>query len=685
MVKKKPRAPRQIAPPAPQTLRARRAFIGFAAALLLATFVAYQPVWHGGMLWDDDAHLTRPELQSAAGLQRIWFDVGATQQYYPVVHSAFWLFNAVWGTDTLGYHLVNIALHAGSALLLALMLMRLNAAGALLAAALFALHPVQVESVAWMTELKNTLSTFCYLAAALAYLRFDRTREPKSYALSLLLFATALLSKTVTASLPAALLVVCWWRHGRIAWRADVRPLVPFFVAGLAAAATTAWFERTLLGAAGAEYSLQPLERLMLAARGVWFYAGKLLWPANLMFIYPRWRPDTSSAGDYLYLIALALTFAALWTIRRRARAPLASALLYVGTLLPALGFFNVYPFRYSFVADHFQYLATVPIFAAVAAGLVVAATRAGLSSRSAEARLIGIIGIPLAVLTWRQSHDYRDAETLFRATLAKNPDCWLCYNNLATPKLYGSDRDVAEAVRYLREAIRLNPLSAEAHNNLGGAYQRLNRMDEAMREHQEAVRLNPKLVDARYNIGVVAQALGRIAEARSAYEEALRARPDYAAAHHNLGTILAAENRFDEAIRHLSEAVRLQPADWQAHHTLGLVLMRGAQFESAIGELTQAVRLNPDAVPARYHLAMALATSGRPDHAIQEFQAALRLAPGSAEIHHDLGAALANAGRLSEALPHFEEALRLQPSYESARQNLERVRAALLSRQSRK
>ena len=660
-------------------------WLPIASALVFATFLVYQPAWRGGMLWDDDAHLTRPELQSVDGLRRIWFDVGSTQQYYPVVHSAFWMFNAMWGADTLGYHLANIALHAASALLFALILVRLGVPGALLAATMFALHPVQVESVAWMTELKNTLSTFCYFVAALAYLRFDRTRQSKAYLLSLLFFVTALLSKTVTASLPAALLVVFWWQRGRLAWRADVRPLLPFFALGLAAAATTAWFERSLLGATGLEYSLGPVERLLLAGRGVWFYAGKLLWPVNLTFIYPRWRPDTASAPDYVYIVALAAVLAMLWAMRRRTRSPLAAALLYVGTLFPALGFFNVYPFRYSFVADHFQYLATAPIFSALAAGLVIAISRAGFARRSGEALLIAVVSIPLGVLTWRQSHEYRDAETLFRATLARNPDCWLCYNNLATPRLYGSDDDVAEAVRYLTEALRLNPLSAEAHNNLGGAYQRLGKLDDALREHREALRLNAKLVDAQYNIGVVAQALGRADEARAAYADVLRARPDYAAAHHNLGTILNAENRLDEAVRHFSEAVRLQPADWQTHYSLGLVLMRAGHVENATRELAEAARLNPGAVAARYHFAMALATSGQPDQAIREFQEALRLAPGSAEIHHDLGAALANAGRLSEALPHFEEALRLQPSYESARQNLARVRAALVSRQPRR
>jgi tetratricopeptide (TPR) repeat protein len=677
-VKRRASAPAADAAPAIAPGR----WIVFAAVLAAVTFVAYSPAWHGGLLWDDDAHLTRPELQSGYGLWRIWFDVGATQQYYPLVHSAFWLFNALWGVDTLGYHLVNIALHASSAVLLAAILTRLNVPGAFLAATLFALHPVQVESVAWMTELKNTLSTLCYLASALTYLRFDRTRARGPYAASLLFFIAALLAKSVTASLPAALLVVIWWARGRLDLVRDVKPLVPYFTAGIAAGATTAWFERTVLGAGGAEYQLHAIDRVLLAGRAAWFYLGKLLWPSNLTFIYPRWTIDAGPSGAYVYVLAAAAALLALWAMRHRSRSPLATALLYLGALVPALGFVDVYPFRYSFVADHFQYLATLPMLAGLSAAMTIALTRTRLPDRTAEGLLIVLLGVPLAALTWRQSHDYRDAETLFTVTLARNPSCWLCYNNLAASRLHGSDAELRQAVEYLAEALRLNPLSAEAHNNMGGAYQRLGRLEDALREHREALRLNPQLLDAQYNIGVVQQALGRFEEARTAYLSVVGAQPAYGPAHYNLGTLLTAEGRFEEATRHLSAAARLNPADWQTRHALGLVLLRSGFAESAVAELREAARLQPDVALARYHLAMALATSGRPDEAVAEFQAALALAPGSAEIHHDLAAALANAGRLPEAVKHFEEAVRLKPDYASARQNLARARAAMLNRQ---
>ena len=223
------------------------------------------------MLWDDDAHLTPVALRPVAGLWRIWFDLGATQQYYPVVHSAFWLMHRLWGDGTTGYHLVTILLHATSAYLVVVALTRLAVPGALLAGFAFALHPVHVESVAWMTELKNTLSTVFYLAAALSYLRFDERRAARDWYRAAAFFLLALCSKTVTATLPVALAIIIWWTRGAITWRRDLRPLVPFLLAGVAGGALTAWVEYTLIGAQGAAYELGVFDRVLLAGRAVWF------------------------------------------------------------------------------------------------------------------------------------------------------------------------------------------------------------------------------------------------------------------------------------------------------------------------------------------------------------------------------------------------------------------------------
>ncbi len=348
----------------------------FGLLLCGATAAAYYPAWFGEPLWDDEAHLTRPALQSLGGLLRIWTEPGATQQYYPLVHTAFWIQARLWGAAMLPYHLVNISLHVAAALLFLRLLVRLQIPGAWLAAALFALHPIQVESVAWISELKNTLSTVFALGAALAYLRFAETRRRSAYAAAAVLFLLGLLSKTVIATVPAALLVILWWRDGRISWKRDVVPLLPFFGLGLAAGLFTAWMERTSIGAEGASFDFSMVERGLIAGRAFWFYLAKLFWPARLTFIYPRWEISSTAWWQYLFPAAALGLLALLFVYRRRHRGPLAGALLFGGLLFPAIGFVNVYPFLYSFVADHFQYFASLAIFAVAAAILTIACRR---------------------------------------------------------------------------------------------------------------------------------------------------------------------------------------------------------------------------------------------------------------------------------------------------------------------
>ena len=455
----------------------RLRLLGVVALIFGLTVLAYVPALRGGMLWDDEAHVTRPDLRSLDGLWRIWTDLRATQQYYPLLHSAFWAECQLWGDATLCYHLTNVLQHALAASLFYLILRRLRIAGALLAAVVFALHPVHVESVAWITEQKNTLSALFYLAAALIYLRFDEKRSGWFYGLATTLFILGLLSKTVTATLPAALLVVFWWRRGHLSWKRDVTPLIPWFMLGAAGGLFTAWGERKFLGAEGAAYDLTLLQRCLLAGRVVWFYLGKLFWPARLMFIYPRWEVSASLWRQYLFPIAAMALGAGLWLIRGRTRAPLAAFLFFVGTLFPVLGFFNVYPFVYSFVADHFQYLASLGIIAAVCAGLVrvlqLFPRWAGVTTSTALVAM-------LFALTWRESGIYGDVQGLYRATIARNPDCWLAYNNLAIELQQAGQ--TPEAVENLQQALRINPACAEAHRNLGVALQHSD--PDAAREH---------------------------------------------------------------------------------------------------------------------------------------------------------------------------------------------------------
>src|SRR4051812_32714143 len=380
-----------------------RRYALFVCALWVAILVVYQPVWNGGFLWDDAAHVTRPDLRSLQGLWSIWFTPGATQQYYPLTHSFFWLQHRLWGDAPLGYHVVNLVLHASAASMIGLLLWRLSIPGTYLVAAIFALHPIQVESVAWISEIKNTLSAVLYLASALAWLRFRDKRDAGSYALSLSLFVLALCSKTVTATLPAALLVIEWWRRRRLSWPRDVLPLVPFFVVGAAAGLATIWVERTLVGAEGVAFDFTPIERALIAGRALWFYAGKLFWPTNLVFIYPRWSVSEHMGWQYLYPAAAIAAIALAWMVRSRSRGPLAGVLFFAGTLFPALGFFNVYPFLFSFVADHFQYLASLGLIALAGGGTAWLLHRRRWWDRPATNALCIVVLATLGVLTWRQ------------------------------------------------------------------------------------------------------------------------------------------------------------------------------------------------------------------------------------------------------------------------------------------
>jgi len=643
--------------------------------LFAVTLAAYEPAWHGRPIWDDDRHLTPPSLQSADGLGRIWFEIGATPQYYPVAHSAFWVMQRVSGDDTTGYHLLNIALHAMSAWLVAMILRRLAVPGAWLAAVVFALHPVHVESVAWITELKNTLSGVFCLAAAWVYLRFDEDRQTRHYVSAFALFGLALLSKSVTATLPAALMVVFWWRRGRVDWRRDVRPLAPFLIVGLASGLLTAWVERAFIGAVGEHYQLTPIERVLVAGRAIWFYLGKLLWPTDLMFTYPRWQVSQSVWWQYLFPAAFLAIVALLWRWRTRSRGPLAAVLVFAGTLFPALGFLNVYPFKYSFVADHFQYLASLGIIALVAAALVAGIRSRTPLKRSAEIAVSGVLAIPLAVLTSAQCRQYVDAETLYRTTLSRNPSSWMAHNNLAVLKLQGSRAELEEAIRHLQESLRLYPDHAEAHNNLGLAYQRMNRLADALREHSEAVRLRPDYLEATYNLGIDAQALGRLDEAATHYRDALRLRPDFAGAHNNLGTTLAQLGRYDEAVEEFRATLRLEPGSAVVHDNLARTLVALGRPDEAVTALREAVRIQPGFTAARARLGQTLEALGRYDEAIAEYSAILKYDPGSAVIHNTLGVIMANRGRVDEAAAYFAEALRINPNFAEARENLAKLR----------
>ena len=688
-----------------------------AALVFCATLAAYFPALGGGFIWDDDAHVTQPALRSLAGLGRIWFDLGATQQYYPVLHSAFWVEHRLWGDAPLGYHLLNVLLHAAAAGLFGWVLQRLLKVDeasmprcleerggtprllspALFGALLFALHPVCVESVAWISEQKNTLSTVFYLLAVLAFLTWHgfpahvpiRTRAGSPchlglgwYALSLALFILAVLSKSVTATLPAALLVIFWWQRGTLSFKRDFLPLLPFFAIGIAAGLFTAWVERTyIIGPDAATVALDFTQRCILAGGVICFYLAKLFWPANLIFVYPHWAVDEHLGWQYLFGLGVVALLAALWLIRRRTRGPLAAVLFFVGTLFPALGFFDVYPFVFSYVADHFQYLAMMGIIGLVAGGweaatessnekLVISKEGGGPERKKVRPYRLLITNYyfqrlaPLALLcilgtlTWRQCLIYHDPETLYRATLSRNPDSFLARNNLG--KLLRESGRTREAIGQYLAALRLRP-DAEVHFNLGVALVSAGQPRDAAIEFREALRLRPDYPEAHLNLARVLAALGQFPEAIAQDEAALNLQPDAASArraddatlrrnaaeaHNNLGNIFFAQRRAGEAEAQFQAALRDLPDYAPAHNGMGAVLSQAGQLEPAIGQFEQALRDKPDYAEAHVNLGIALAKAGRRAEAVAQFKEALRIKPGFREAQANLEMLERNQGR---------------------------------------
>ena len=561
----------------------------------------YLPARRCGFIWDDDAYVVENRtVQTSDGLTRIWSDRRANHQYYPLVYSTFWVEYRLWGLNPAGYHLVNVVIHATTTVLLWRLLVALDVPGAWLAAAVFGVHPVHVESVAWITERKNVLSGLCYvLALRLVLPLFGLDRESSRrfliarYLLATLVFAGGLLSKSVTCTLPAACLLIVYWKRGRITWR-DVGPMVPWFILGAAAGFQTAWLERTNVRATGAAFSWTPLERCWIAGNALWFYLGKLLWPHPLIFSYPRWSIDVHRGTSWIAPIGAALLPAALWLARGRiGRGPLVASLFFGGTLLPALGFVNVYPMRYSFVADHFQYLASLgPIVLAVGGTMAIFSRW---SSRVPWSSLGWVAVLPLlGATTWHQLASYRDAEALWSDVLAKNPASYLAQIHLG--KIRTAQGRNPEATDHFRAALALEADDSESP------------------------------IDLR-----------------------------------NLGMSLARQGKLAEASDCFAEAVRRDPGDWETLHELAVLAGRQLRHREAAGLFRRVASIRPDEPIVRVNLGNALAAGGDLDAAIVEYERALALRPGLVEAKFALAKALARGKRFQEAERLYREALEQQ------------------------
>jgi protein O-mannosyl-transferase len=594
----KTRKPRQRVRP---DAGAQPMFAAWAAGLLLLVLVvvAYVPAMRADYVWDDDQYVQDQDVSAPGGLWRIWFDLKSSPQYYPLVYSSYWLEYRIWGDNPAGYHVVNILLHGVVVILLWRFLRRLELPAAWAAAAIFALHPVHAESVAWITERKNVLSGIFYFAAALAYLRFEGlSPQPATdrrwawWAAALALFAASLLSKTVTCTLPAVLLLILWWKHGRIALK-DALPLAPFFVLGVTVGLFTSWFEKHYTGALGEQWSMTLLERCLVAGRVPWFYIGKLLWPANLTFIYPRWRIDAHAWSQYAYPLAAIAALLTLLLLRRRIGwGPLVAALCFVGTLFPVLGFFNVYYMQYSFVADHWVYLASIAIIVLVCVGAQRLASRGPASLKRAMPMVAAVVIAALGVLTWQQCRIYSDLEGLWRDVLRKNPGAVMAYINLGY--LLQNQGRLDEAFDAYQRAIELQPDYAKAHGNLGIVYRKQGRLDDAIRQYRRAIECDPDYADAHFNLGLALQDRGDLDHTVAEFRKCIDLSPRNFRAHFRLACILMGRDQLEPAAEHFEAALAINPYLAEAH--INLARIRGDQdrFAEALTHCSRALEINP-------------------------------------------------------------------------------------------
>jgi Flp pilus assembly protein TadD len=607
-----------------------------ASLLVIAVFIAYRPAASGAFIWDDDDHVAlNPNLRWAGGLNNIWFHPTRSPQYYPVTFTSFWIEYHLWGGDTRGYHEVNILLHAASALMLWRILKRLRVPGAALAAAIFALHPVMVESVAWITERKNTLSLLFYLFSMNAYLSFARIDEDQSkpaksrwgaYAAALFFFLCALGSKTVTATLPVALLLILWWKI-RLR-RRDIAMLAPFLALALAAGILTSFLERSEVGASGPEWNYTASQRLLIASRAAWFYAAKLVWPANLSFVYPKWQVVPTSLAQWVFPVALIIVIALLFVLRRRlSRGPLVAALFFIGALVPALGFINVYPMRYTFVADHYQYHASIGLIVLAVSGAVTF-LRTHRVARGAQVILL----IALSLLTWFRAGVYRDQRSLWADTLRKNPDSWMVWLNQGRALAGAVPPDMPAAAAAFRKALVLGPDVADTHYDVG-----LTALDNA-------------------DYPAAAAEFGRVIEIE----------PRHARGHSMLGYSLAAQHRLDDAIVEYRRALLIRPAYLNARVNLGIALRAQGQLEAAAAQFLAALEADPNSTLALRELATCRIKQTRYDAALEPLRHLVQLQPDDAEAHFDLAAACAMTNHPEESNQHFLRAIALKPELRS-------------------
>ena len=611
-----------------------------AGLLIVITLAAYLPVIEAGFVFDDEIYVTDDNrLQSLEGLAEIWLPRWSTDyqhQYYPLTSSAFWIQFQIWRLNPLGYHLTNVFLHAVKAILLWCVLRSIGARGAWLAGAIFAVHPAHVMSVAWVTELKNVLSTLFFLSSALALIHFfqigkknqishqglQTNRKWHWYTLGLVLFVCALLSKTATALLPLALALLLYWKRDE--WKHRDLLLFPMLVIGAIFVGITVYLESSYGLGNPSEFSETWLERCLIAGRAIWFFTGKLVWPDPLIVIYPRWQIDVRDKNQYLYPLAVLVVVGLIWAYRRRiGKGPVVAVAYFILAIVP-MYIIDVAFTRFSFVSDHWQYWASMGLIA-LTASVLVHWWPAG----RVLARVGALIALTvLSALTWQQSRIYRNQETLWRDTVEKNDMSYVAHYNLGNI-LFGQ-RKFDEAMVHFNRTLELDSDNYRAMNNMGNCLQ-----------------------EKKQNDGAI-----------DYYRQAIRTQSNNATACANLGRILNKERRFEEAVEVFQLAIRADSKMILAHNGRGVSLAALSRHEEAIQSFNKVLEINSESLDAINNRGSSLYALGRIDEAIAQFRLVLDLQPKHARGHYNFGKVLAATGQIGAALTHFQEAMKIKSDW---------------------
>ena len=658
-------------------------FKNFSALVLFSSivFLIYSPAINGDFVWDDNAHLTEnKQLESVEGLKNIWLKPGATFQYFPLTFTSFWIEKRLWSDNPMGYHITNLLLHTSSALLLWRLLSMLAIPGAFLAALIFLIHPVNVESVAWIAERKNTLSGLFYFGSLIFYLRFLKLENPLAlkkkkvlqtsngifYILSIISFLLAISSKAATCTLPAVILLIIWWKKNSIKLK-DLILVAPFLLFTLIIARITIITEQSTAGARGIDWDLSFLERFIIAGKSLWFYLYSLIYPLNIAFSYPKWSVDSTVVSNYFPSLTFLFLIFVLWFFRSNlGKGPLVAILFFSGTLFPALGFFNIYYMRYSFVTDHFQYLACIGPIALFSVLFTVFTTSTSKSFDSVKIlryfppTCTVLVLLLLCIVTWKQAHIFKSNEALWRDTIKKDPSSGRARVGLGREMRKQGKHE--EALEHFRKAVVLQPNLHEAHYKLAQEYHYKGELSLATSELKRSLEIEPTYYFAIDGLARALAEQGNLVKALQLSRQCASLKPSFVPGIVTLATILEKMGNLQEAQAYYERLIKLDSNSYKNYLNLGNFLYRTGNIEEAILNFKKAILLNSSSTEALYNLGNALGQQKKYLEAKGYYEQAINLDEKLSLPYYGLGLVHHYTGQNLKAVAAFKKALSLKP-----------------------